>query len=189
MIVQTKNGKEISIRKLSADDFDLLTDYLCHLSAETLKRFGPHKFNKQTILDLFENSGNHLGYIAQDTKTPEIIAYSIVKGGYLEHDCIRLQTYGLILSHETDCTFAPSVADQWQSLGIGNIVFNFILSDLNDIGIKRIILWGGVQCDNFKAVNYYLKNGFRTVGQFDYYGPNYDMIYEFQKSQFPSSKF
>jgi diamine N-acetyltransferase len=178
MIIQTKNGREINIRRLNSDDFDLLVDYLQYLSADTMKRFGPHKFDKQSIIDLFENSGCHLGYIAEDAFTAEIMAYCIVKMGYLEHDRFRLQSYGLTLSHETDCTFAPSVADQWQSLGIGNSVFSFILSDLKEKGIKRIILWGGVQCDNDKAVNYYSRNGFRTLGQFEYNGLNYDMVYE-----------
>lgn len=43
-------------------------------------------------------------------------------------------------------------------------------------GTKRIILWGGVQAGNEKAVSYYLKHGFRTVGQFEHNGNNYDMI-------------
>jgi diamine N-acetyltransferase len=178
MAIQTKNGREINIRRLNSNHFDLLVDYLHHLSADTLKRFGPHQFDKHSIIGLFENSGCHLGYIAQDAVTAEIIAYSIVKTGYLEHDSFRLQSYGLTLSHETDCTFAPSVADQWQSQGIGNSLFDFLFSDLKARGIKRIILWGGVQCDNDKAVNYYNRNGFRTLGQFEYNGLNYDMVYE-----------
>lgn len=178
MIIHSKNNKQVLLKRLNPVDFDKLLEYLHALGPDTLRRFGPHPFEKQSIIDLFENSGNHLGYIALNTESSEIIAYSIVKIGYLEHDSFRLQSYGLTLSHKTDCTFAPSVSDQWQSLGIGNCLFNFILSDLNPRGIKRIILWGGVQCDNFKAVDYYLKNGFRTIGQFEYNGPNYDMIYK-----------
>jgi GNAT superfamily N-acetyltransferase len=178
MNIQTKNGRKICLRKLGIDDFDLLLDYLHRLSAGTLRRFGPHKFDKQSIIDLFENSGNHRGYIAQDTVTDDIIAYSIVKIGYLEHDSFRLQSYGLILNNETDCTYAPSVADNWQNQGIGYSLFSFMLSELKAEGIQRIILWGGVQCDNYKAVEFYIRNGFSTLGQFEYNGPNYDMILE-----------
>jgi ribosomal protein S18 acetylase RimI-like enzyme len=53
-----------------------------------------------------------------------------------------------------------------------------IVSDLSTTEIKRIILWGGVQMNNKIAVNYYNKNGFKTLGQFAYNGDNYDMIYE-----------
>ena len=41
-------------------------------------------------------------------------------------------------------------------------MFLFILDDLKANGIKRVILWGGVQADNDKAVNFYLKTDSRT---------------------------
>jgi diamine N-acetyltransferase len=178
MIIQTKNNRQVLLRRLKSDDFDKLFDYLHHLGPETKKRFGPHMFDKKSIIDFYENAGKHRGYIAQDTGTLEIIAYSIIKIGYLEHDSSRLRSYGLTLDNKTDCAFAPSVADQWQSIGLGNSLFNFILSNLKTNKTKRIILWGGVQCDNYKAVNFYIKNGFRTLGQFEYNGLNYDMILE-----------
>jgi len=106
------------------------------------------------------------------------VAFSIIKRGYLEHDGYRLQSYGFVPDAITDCTFAPSVADHWQSLGVGNSLFHFLLADLKASGIKRIILWGGVQSDNQKAVNYYLKNGFIKLGQFEHNGLNDDMILE-----------
>ena len=178
MIIQTKNNRQVLLRRLNAGDFDKLVDYFQRLSPDTIKRFGPHRFDKQSIVDVYEHSTEYKGYLAQDIDTSEIIAYSIIKTGYLEHDCSRLQSYGLTPDNKTDCTFAPSVADDWQSLGVGNSLFNFILSDLKADGIKRILLWGGVQSDNLKAVNYYVKNGFRIVGEFQYNGPNYDMILE-----------
>ena len=51
------------------------------------------------------------------------------------------------------------------------------LSDLVTNKIERIILWGGVQMDNERAINYYKKIGFETIGQFTYNGENYDMIF------------
>jgi len=179
MIIQTKNNRQILLRRLNADDFDKLVDYFHRLGPETVKRFGPHRFDKLSIIDLYDHSEEYKGYIAFDIETSQIIAYSIIKTGYLDHDCSRLQSYGLTPDIKSDCTFAPSVADEWQSLGVGNNLFNFMLSDLKAEGIKRIILWGGVQSDNIKAVNYYVKNGFRIVGEFQYNGPNYDMILEF----------
>jgi GNAT superfamily N-acetyltransferase len=178
MIIHSKNNKQVLLKRLNPVDFDKLLEYLHALGPDTLRRFGPHPFEKQSIIDLFENSGNHHGYIAINTESSEIIAYSIVKIGYLEHDSFRLQSYGLTLDNDTDCTYAPSVADCWQSLGVGNSLFSFILNDLKKNGIKRIILWGGVQCDNNKAVNFYLKNDFRIPGKFEYNGENYDMIKE-----------
>jgi diamine N-acetyltransferase len=178
MIIKSKNNKQVLLQRLNTDDYDKLVDYFHCLSQDTVKRFGPHRFDKQSIVELYDHSADYKGYIAKDTETSEIIAYSIIKTGYLEHDCSRLQSYGLTPDNTTDCTFAPSVADAWQSMGVGNSLFNFILSCLKADGISRIILWGGVQSDNIKAVNYYIKNGFRIVGEFQYNGPNYDMILE-----------
>ncbi len=90
----------------------------------------------------------------------EIIGYAIVQRGILEHDRPRLQSYGLELSNTSDCTFAPSVADKWQGKGLGHLLLNFIVSDLLDGGFKRIILWGGVQSNNYNAVKFYLKKKF-----------------------------
>ena len=176
MIVHTKNGKQVLLKRVQPNDFDKLAYYLQHLQPETTRRFGPHSFDRETIGGLFENTEKYLGYIALDMDSNEVIAYSIIKTGFLEHDSFRLSSYGLTLDAETDCTFAPSVADAWQSLGVGGCLFQFMLSDLKTLGIKRIILWGGVQCSNARAVNYYLKNGFTTLGRFEYNGENYDMV-------------
>lgn len=178
MIINSKNGRQVSVRKLTPADVDKLTDYFQRLGAETLKRYGPHKFDKQSLKEIYQNPGDHTAYIAVDIETSEIIAYSVIKRGFLEHDGYRLQSYGIIPDSATDCTFAPSVADEWQSLGVGNSLFCFLLADLIANGLKRIILWGGVQADNNKAVNYYQKNGFRTLGQFEHNGQNFDMILE-----------
>ena len=171
-------NKEIHFRRLRSNDYDSLFDYLQNLSIETTSRFGPHLFDKQTILDFYTNSADHTGFIAVDPSTDEIIAYSIIKTGYLNHDSSRLMSYGLELSNKTDCTFAPSVADLWQNYGIGKALFNFILSDIITKGISRIILWGGVQSDNKRAIEFYLRNGFRILGEFEYNGLNMDMMYE-----------
>ena len=164
------------LRKLTPGDIIQLSDYLQNLGPDTVKRFGPHGFDKQSISALYQNPDEYTGYIALEVETSEIVAYSVIKQGYLEHDGYRLQSYGLALNDKTDCTFAPSVADRWQSLGVGNSLFHFILDDLKAKGIKRIILWGGVQSDNLKAVNYYLKNEFKKIGQFEYNGSNDDMV-------------
>ena len=178
MIIKIKDGRQVLVRKLTPIDVDKLFDYFQRLGPDTLKRYGPHKFDKDSITEIFQNPGDHTAYIAMDIETSEIVAYSVIKKGFLEHDGYRLQSYGIILDSTTDCTFAPSVADEWQSLGVGNSLFQFLLSDLIANGQKRIILWGGVQADNNKAVNYYLKNGFRTLGQFEHNGQNFDMILE-----------
>lgn len=178
MILHPKNNKPASLRKLTPGDFSALSIYLQQLSAQTKKRFGPHPFDERSVVEFYNSSENYFGYVAQDMEENRIIAYSALKTGYLEHDRQRLESYGLQLSHTTDCTFAPSVADNRQGMGIGNGLLRFIIADLKIRGINRIILWGGVQTDNEQAVNYYVRNGFKILGQFSHNGENYDMVFE-----------
>lgn len=178
MIANTKYNKQVEIRQLTTADFDKLSAYLNALQPETVKRFGPHGFDRQSIAELYQSPETYKGFVALDIETAEIVAYAVVKIGYLLHDANRLQACGITPHPETDCTYAPSVADAWQSQGIGNILFAYILEKLKPFGIQRVILWGGVQRDNQRAVNYYLKNGFRITGEFEYNGSNFDMIAE-----------
>jgi GNAT superfamily N-acetyltransferase len=178
MIIEAKNNKQIILSRIELIDFEQLTKYLQDLSNQTKFRFGPHPYDLHSIANLYNSSENYIGYIGRDFLTMEIIAYSIIKIGYLEHDSLRLKSYGIDLNQNLDCTFAPSVADNWQGLGIGNKLFQFIISDLTSRNIKRVILWGGVQVSNETAVNYYLKNGFKILGSFEYNGDNFDMIFE-----------
>jgi ribosomal protein S18 acetylase RimI-like enzyme len=176
MIFTSKNNQSVRLRRLEPGDVEKLAAYLQLLSPETQQRFGPHPYATQQITDFYLYHGPCRGYIAEAMDSNHIIAYSIIKMGYLAHDAPRLQSSGIVPDAATDCTFAPSVADEWQSCGIGNRMLHFIIHDLQTKGIKRMILWGGVQMGNTKAVNFYKRNGFRIIGQFQYQGENYDMV-------------
>jgi len=179
VIASLKNNTSAKLRPLRADDAGHLFHYLDDLSLETRARFGPHPFDRNTIINLcvYPPPGEWR-FIAETINDSGIIAYAIIKKGYLLHDATRLSSYGLRLSDHSDCTFAPSVADAWQSSGLGSKLFEYILEKISRTGFTRIILWGGVQSDNIKALKLYLKYGFRMLGEFEYNGKNYDMIKE-----------
>lgn len=164
-----------SFKKLEHSDLDRLCSYLEKLGSETRRRFGPHGFDRNSLENLFIQQQDFLGYVATNDENNEIIAYCVLKKGYLEHDSFRFHSYGLTLDHATDCTFAPSVAEEWQGKGVGGELTNFIIGDLKEMGFRRILLWGGVQSDNHQALRYYEKLGFRRLGQFEYFGMNDDM--------------
>jgi ribosomal protein S18 acetylase RimI-like enzyme len=176
--ITTISGRQVTLSGFEWKDADKLSEYYDQLSEVSKKRYGPHRFDKQSIIDLYGKGGSHLGYIAREVGSPAIIAYAIVRLGYLEHDLKRLKSYGLNMNVETDSVYAPSVADAWQSCGVGNSMFLYILEHLKRIGITRIILWGGVQADNEKAVGFYKKHGFQTLGEFEHNGINLDMMLE-----------
>ena len=176
MRIETTDNRQVYLRRLDSNDLDNLLHYLEKLSIGTKKRFGPHPFDKQSVIDFYNYSDIHWGYVAENMDTNEIVAYSIIKFGYLESDYNRYLSYGIKLDSKMVCEFAPSVADLWQSCGIGNKLFHFILADLKRTAAKRIVLWGGVQADNERAINYYKKNNFKILGQFTHNGENFDMI-------------
>jgi diamine N-acetyltransferase len=176
------NEDHILYRQITADDLENLLLYLHQLSPDSRKRFGPHRFDMDTLSQLYKKSNDHIGYIAVEENSGKIIAYAVLKKEFLEHDSQRLHSYGLQPDHNTDCTYAPSVADHWQGRGIGTGLFKYILFDLKKMPFLRIILWGGVQADNERAVRYYLNNGFTILGKFQYNGNNFDMAYNIQRS-------
>ncbi len=169
----------IRFQKLNTDHFSNLHTYLNHLSAQTKNRYSPHPFHISAIEEFYADKTN-IGYIAVDEKTNDLIAYTIIKQGYLAHDSPRLANYGLFLNESTDATFAPSVADAWQGQGIGKLLFQFILNDLQNTAINRIILWGGVQKSNAHAIRFYEKLGFCILGEFEHNGMNVDMALEWK---------
>jgi GNAT superfamily N-acetyltransferase len=176
MKFKTKDNRSVKLEILKPDKFSKLLEYLECLSPESKIRFGPHPFTENAIQEYHSDPDSHRGYIVQTADSKDIIAYTIIKFGYLEGDYNRYVSYGLDPDNSADCELAPSVADDWQSCGIGNAMFKYIVSDLRESGIKRIVLWGGVQADNQKAINYYSAIGFRQVGQFTHNGENFDMI-------------
>ncbi|WP_338875819.1 GNAT family N-acetyltransferase [Spirosoma sp. SC4-14] len=178
MTVQTKDHKSVSISLLAIDKLPALVNYLDKLSQATRRRFEPHSFDSQSVTNFYQDA-NHRAYIAESVDEPEIVAYFIIKRGFLPKEAERLESYGLQLSAETDCTFAPSVADAWQSSGVGNLLFRMVLNELQTEPFERMILWGGVQSSNERAIRFYEKYGFRELGYFEHNGiGNYDMIKE-----------
>lgn len=175
--------KEYSLNKslIQFSSFDSsqsvrLITYFNNLSQQSKSRFGPHPFNGESIAELAGNTEKYKMYVAVNPDDNSIVAYAIVLVGWLESDAPRLLSYGLI-PQKGDCTFAPSVADSWQSRGVGSDFFRFILDDLKTFfQLERIILWGGVQSSNHKAVGFYKKHGFTVLGEFEHNGGNFDML-------------
>jgi diamine N-acetyltransferase len=169
--------ENMCFRLLENEDIDNLMEYFSMLGNDTKKRFGPHAFNRKTLISL-KNDEAFLLFIAKPGDNSSIIGYSILKKGWLDFEFARLKSYGLY-PETTDCTIAPSIADSWQGKGLGTLFLSYLIDyTRKKLGTRRIILWGGVQSDNAKAVRLYQKTGFRVLGQFEHNGLNLDMILE-----------
>lgn len=178
MKYELKNGARVDIRLLANTDNEKLFDYFDqYFSKESRSRFGPHPFDKETINAICQNmNGDITRYVATD-ETGNIVAYMLIKQGMIDWDMDRYATRQQSYDHDSSVTFAPSVADAWQSSGIGSLMNSIIEKDLNKRGIRNIILWGGVQATNEKAVNFYKKLGYQFIASFWHDGKdNHDMV-------------
>lgn len=178
MIRTLANNRKVIIRQLQSTEADVLFNYLQQLSPESRSRFGPHAFDKETIHTICENlSPGILRYISKDAEMGCIVAYMLIKQGMIEWDKERYAARNQFFDLSTTVTFAPSVADAWQRSGLGTVMNSIIENELINRGIKTIVLWGGVQASNEKAVNFYKKHNYRYISSFWHEGKdNYDMV-------------
>jgi ribosomal protein S18 acetylase RimI-like enzyme len=175
-----KNGKTVEVRLLAGSDNEKLFEYFDkHFSVESKSRFGPHSFDKNTIDAICQNpNGEIIRYIAFDDER-NIVAYMLIKQGMIEWDEKRYAERNQFYDHHSSVTFAPSVADAWQSSGVGSLMNRIIETGLKQQEIRSIVLWGGVQATNEKAVNFYRKLGYQSLASFRHDGKdNYDMVKE-----------
>jgi len=173
------NGINTDILEVFPPLTEALVHYLNNLGEEAKRRFGPHTFSRQGIIDFYTNHPLHHGYVALSGGS-SIVAYCTLRMGYLPADRPRLQTYNLKLQENTVATYAPSVADGWQGKGLATAMLRHLMQLCkSQKNVHNLLLWGGVQATNHKAIAFYQKNGFKVIGQFEYNGPNLDMMLQF----------
>ena len=176
------HGSPITFRPVKAGDVQILGDYFLSLSDDTKRRYGPHAFDRATAEQLCATTdpADTLRMVAtvKGEKGESVIAYIILILNVREDDVKRYDKLHLPLNAATDCTLAPSVADAYQSKGLGSVLMVQLKQFARQLGRTRMVLWGGTQATNDRAVHFYQKHGFRTVG--DFQEPpgfnNYDMI-------------
>jgi diamine N-acetyltransferase len=178
MVVLLKNNKQITVRRLQETDTSLLFDYFSGLSADLRSRFAPHPFDQSTAIAICKNLESGIRYYIAIDDEGTIIAYMLVKKRMIEEDRTRLLNKNIYYDTSLTCAFAPSVADAWQNSGVGSAMYDIIEKDILDNSPWRVIvLWGGVQATNDKAIHFYAKKGFQHLGNFFANGQNnYDMV-------------
>ncbi len=178
--ITLRDGRRATVRPLEPTDVERLTAYFVGLSADTRRRYGPHPFDRATAEALCAAAGDPetTRFVAAlpGPRGETIIAYMILTRSIWDGD---RQRYGHALPAECGC-FAPSVADAYQSQGIGIQMGAHVMAAARLLGLRRIILMGGVQATNYRARRLYARLGFRRVGDFwtqhgEHRVPNYDM--------------
>ncbi len=179
--IHLASGEPALLRPLQRGDARMLGQYFLGLSEATRRVYGPHAFDQETAdricAELDSGQGLRLLATRGSGAAEEVIGYFILVFGVHEGDRKRYQRLDIAFDAEGDCTLAPSVADAYQSAGLGSVMMEHLRHIARDCGRKRIVLWGGVRQDNPRAVHFYRKFGFEEKGEFYAGGVNnYDMI-------------
>jgi ribosomal protein S18 acetylase RimI-like enzyme len=159
-------------RKAGIQDAAAISSFYESLNTSTKLLYAPHSMHKDAIIQLVEDPA-YLLLISEEAEN--ISGYQVFLKGTFPWERDRYQHYGITLL-PSDASYAPVLSDSRQGLGLGKALLHQALPYLTEEGIQRLILWGGVQCSNVRAVNFYLSNGFRIKGFFEWEGANYDMI-------------
>ncbi|MBP7688861.1 MAG: N-acetyltransferase [Thermoflexales bacterium] len=180
--IALRDGTAVHFRPLTATDGARLGDYFCTLSEATRARFGPHSLDRATADHLCAtlDPSQTIRFVATCASADSIIAYCILMLHVTEHEQARFAQYGLELASTFDCTVAPSVADAYQNQGLGVPLLKHVIECARQLGRRSVVLLGGVQVTNERAVHVYQRLGFRTIGTFEYPGScwNADMRLE-----------
>jgi diamine N-acetyltransferase len=170
------DNRVVAMRLLQQGDANTLYHYLTGLSAESRSRFGPHSFDRDTVNHICNNLTDDVQRFVSIADNC-IVAYMLVRKGMIEGDAERYAQHNIFFDAETTVTYAPSVADDFQNTGLGSTMFAVILQQIKLQGNHAIILWGGVQATNARAVHFYTKHGFEPKGNFWFDGKdNIDML-------------
>lgn len=106
----------------------------------------------------------------------QIEAYVLTEFDIPDDEKERYAGYGIALADGLDCRIAPGVADRWQDRGLGSVLLGHALAVLRRLGLRHVVLFGGTQAGNGRAIHVYRKLGFQPLGTFETKGiENIDM--------------
>lgn len=184
--IALSDGQAAVIRPLRAEDVEALTAFFLGLSEKSRSTYEPHPFDRQTAERLCASIDNDvtirfLCVLRDGAPDMEIVGYMILSRDISAKDQARL---GDRLDRSVSACLAPVIADTYQSQSLGTRMARHVLDSARAIGLRQVVLMGGVLADNPRARRLYERMGFRYVGEFWTEQPirrlNYDMILDLQ---------
>jgi diamine N-acetyltransferase len=164
--ITTASGLNLLFRPVTMSDAIILGRYFLGLSEELKALYGPHPFDQATADQLCAADDPQFIRMIAILPDGDVIAYFILQSPAPQSEILRYQEAGLKIEPEETCLIAPSVADAYQNQGIGTPLMRHMAQVAHSLGLKNMILMGGVFGHNLRARHYYQKVGFREVGTF-----------------------
>lgn len=171
-----RDGARFVLRLLRPEDVELLAEYFLSLSDCTKVLYGPHPFDRETAEKLCaerEPDILRLVTVQEVAEKQRFASYFIL---FLKRPRDAARCNGA--EAEGTVSLAPSVRDELQSSGLGSLVMPEVLSLARRLGMRWMVLSGGVQARNLRGIHFYEKWGFRKIGEFPSQIMNYDMVRE-----------
>jgi GNAT superfamily N-acetyltransferase len=178
-MITGSDGHEYFFRKLEVNDKEMLSEYFTALSAETKSRFGPHPLTDEFAAHLCSKTGDSADrFVIVPKNEAKIVGYFIIGFEMSPHEKGRYLSQGITLEQGMDVLFAPSVADDYQNCGLASRVMPAILFHARQKGARSLVLMGGTQATNSRAIAFYEKFGFIKYGGYQTEVFNHDMRLE-----------
>lgn len=168
--LRTATGETLILRPLLADDVTKLADFLAGLSPQS-RRFSTFSgYDQAAAQELCEAIARYdklrLAVVEANVAAEPIVGLFEYSLDLTAGDISRYANYGMRLDPAITCRFGPTLADAWQSRGVGSLFLPAVWDFARRFGRSRVILWGGVLADNGRAIRFYEKNGFVHAGRF-----------------------
>lgn len=168
------NGRLRLIRPLRPQDGNVFGHFLEALSPQTRQWFAPHPLDTATAMQLAANPqpDQVLRLVILDRSGGEqegaILGYLILQMGLAPHEVARFEPYAIDYQPALCVSLAPVVAEGWQAQGLGAPLMRHGLHLCRELGRQAVILMGGVQEGNSRAVHFYLRHGFHRLDSFEW---------------------
>lgn len=162
------------LRHLAAHDTPALFDFFESLSPASKRRFQPHPLTLDAARGLCEAASSstlRLVVLAQS----QIVAYFILEPQVSRYEVGRYLDQGIELEAGKDWMFAPAVTDQLQNEGIASEAMPHLLALARAAGARSLVLMGGTQATNARAIAFYEKFSFKRHGGYQTEVFNHDM--------------
>lgn len=163
-----------TLRTVSVNDALPLAEYFASLSEETKRRFQPHPLTAESAAEIARFPlGTAIRTILLDGA--KVIGYFILETAMSPHEAGRFAAYGIELVSGKDVLFAPSILDNYQNKGLASEVMLVLIDFLKREKFQSLVLMGGTQETNSRAIAFYEKFGFVKFGGYHTEMFNHDM--------------
>lgn len=154
----------MEFRKLNIHDAELLRRFDIELDPEAKAAFRPHAFDETTVRAILEDDAA-FPFAAIDG-AGQIVAYFFLGGNLTPNDKLRVENAGIDLTAKRACSFAPAALSTIRGTGLAFAFFSWVEDQLRTRGVDVIVLQGGVKATNQRAIKFYQRIGFVSVGEF-----------------------